>query len=80
MRALGITRVALSRFLNEQTALSAKTAIRLDNAFGADMESLMRMQAATTSPETDGDRAKSTLRGMWPEAVIRSMCLSERKR
>jgi addiction module HigA family antidote len=43
-RALGVTRVALSRLLNEQAALSPEMAIRLDQAFGADMETLMRMQ------------------------------------
>ncbi|QPB24540.1 HigA family addiction module antidote protein (plasmid) [Rhizobium sp. 007] len=42
--ALGIHRVALSRFLNEQAALSPEMAIRLEKAFGADMEYLMRMQ------------------------------------
>ena len=45
-KALGITRVALSRFLNERAALSPEMAIRLDKAFGADMETLMRMQAS----------------------------------
>ena len=45
-RALGITRVALSRFLNERASLSPEMAIRLDKAFGADMETLMRMQSS----------------------------------
>ncbi len=45
-RALGSTLVALSRFLNEQAALSREMAIRLDKAFGADMEMLMRMQGS----------------------------------
>lgn len=45
-KALGITRVALSRFLNERAALSPEMAIRLDKAFGVDMETLMRMQAS----------------------------------
>jgi addiction module HigA family antidote len=45
-QALGITRVALSRFLNEQASLSPEMAIRLDKAFGADMETLMRMQSS----------------------------------
>ena len=45
-RALGVTRVALSRFLNEQASLSPDMAIRLDKAFGADMETLMRMQSS----------------------------------
>lgn len=44
-RALGIHRVALSRFLNEQAALSPEMAIRLEKAFGARMEDLMRMQS-----------------------------------
>lgn len=45
-KALGVTRVALSRVLNGQAALSAEMAIRLDKAFGADMETLLRMQSA----------------------------------
>jgi len=45
-RVLGVTRVALSRVLNGQAALSAEMAIRLDKAFGADMETLLRMQSA----------------------------------
>lgn len=42
--ALGIHRVALSRFLNEQANLSPEMAIRLEKAFGASMVELMRMQ------------------------------------
>ena len=45
-RALGVHRVALSRLINEQASLSPEMAIRLDKAFGADMEELMRMQNA----------------------------------
>lgn len=41
---LGITRQALSGFLNLQTSLSAEMAIRLEKAFGVSMETLMRMQ------------------------------------
>lgn len=43
-QALGVHRVALSRFLNEQASLSAEMAIRLQKAFGANMAELMRMQ------------------------------------
>lgn len=43
--ALGVHRVALSRLINEQAALSAEMAIRLEKAFGADMAALMRMQS-----------------------------------
>nr|WP_188484125.1 HigA family addiction module antitoxin [Marivita lacus] len=42
--ALGVHRVALSRFLNEQAALSPDMAIRLHKALGANFEELMRMQ------------------------------------
>ena len=43
---LGITRQALSTFLNGQSALSPEMAIRLDKAFGVSMETLMRMQCS----------------------------------
>jgi addiction module HigA family antidote len=43
-RALGITRAALSTFLNERSSLSPDMAIRLDKAFGVSMATLMRMQ------------------------------------
>ena len=43
---LGITRQALSSFLNEQSDLSPEMAIRLDKAFGLSMETLMRMQCS----------------------------------
>ena len=62
-KALGVTRVALSRVLNGQAALSAEMAIRLDKAFGADMETLLRMQSAfdiarakAKAPEIDVSR------------------------
>ena len=45
-KALGITRPTLSNFLNEKASLSPEMAIRLDKAFGVDMETLMRMQAS----------------------------------
>ncbi len=42
--ALGLTRTALSRFLNERASLSPDMAIRIEKAFGVPMETLMRMQ------------------------------------
>ena len=45
-RALGITRAALSAFLNERAALSPEMAIRIEKAFGVSMETLMRMQSS----------------------------------
>ena len=43
-RALGITRAALSAFLNERSALSPDMALRIEKAFGVSMDTLMRMQ------------------------------------
>ena len=43
-QALGITRAALSTFLNQRSALSPEMAIRIQKAFGVSMETLMRMQ------------------------------------
>ena len=42
--ALGVTRAALSAFLNEHASLSPGMAIRLEKAFGVSMGTLMRMQ------------------------------------
>jgi addiction module HigA family antidote len=42
--ALGVTRAALSNFLNAKADLSPEMAVRLEKAFGLSMETLMRMQ------------------------------------
>lgn len=41
---LGVTRAALSAFLNGRASLSAEMAIRFEKAFGYPMDILMRMQ------------------------------------
>lgn len=41
---LGVTRPALSALLNGRASMSPEMAIRLDKAFGVNMETLMRMQ------------------------------------
>ncbi|MGY4333593.1 addiction module HigA family antidote [Bradyrhizobium sp. LB7.2] len=43
-RALGVTRAALSAFVNEHSALSPEMALRIEKAFGMSMDALMRMQ------------------------------------
>ena len=43
-KALGITRAALSAFLNEHSSLSPDMALRIEKAFGVSMDTLMRMQ------------------------------------
>jgi antitoxin HigA-1 len=42
--ALGVTRPALSAFLNERAQLSPEMALRIEKAFGVSMDTLMRMQ------------------------------------
>lgn len=42
--ALGVTRPALSAFLNERADLSPDMALRIEKAFGVRMDTLMRMQ------------------------------------
>ena len=43
---LGVSRPTLSNLLNEKVSLSSKMATRLENAFGADSQMLLQMQAA----------------------------------
>jgi addiction module HigA family antidote len=43
-QALGVARPALSALLNERVQLSAEMALRIEKAFGASMDTLMRMQ------------------------------------
>jgi len=42
---LGVRRATLSDFLNSKAALSPEMALRIEKAFGVDMEMLLRMQA-----------------------------------
>jgi addiction module HigA family antidote len=42
---LGVRRANLSDLLNGKAALSAEMALRIEKAFGVDMEMLLRMQA-----------------------------------
>lgn len=41
---LGVTRAALSAFLNERSHLSPDMALRIEKAFSVSMDTLMRMQ------------------------------------
>lgn len=43
-QVLGVTRPALSAFLNERAQLSPEMALRIEKAFGVSMDTLMRMQ------------------------------------
>lgn len=43
--ALGVRTATLSNLLNEKTALSPEMALRIEKAFGLDMDTMLRMQA-----------------------------------
>jgi addiction module HigA family antidote len=45
-KVLGVTRPALSALLNERSSLSPEMALRIEKAFGAKMDTLLRMQTA----------------------------------
>jgi antitoxin HigA-1 len=45
-KVLGVTRPALSALLNGRAALSAEMALRVEKAFGASMDTLLRMQTS----------------------------------
>jgi antitoxin HigA-1 len=45
-KVLGVTRAALSAFLNTRASLSPEMAIRIEKAFGVKMDTLMRMQTS----------------------------------
>ncbi len=45
-KVLGVSRGNLSMLLNERISLSAEMALRLEKAFGVDMELILRMQSA----------------------------------
>lgn len=61
-KALGVTRQALSEFLNCRTSLSADMALRLEKAFGVDMPTLMRMQTAHDIAQARKRQAKIKVR------------------
>lgn len=42
---LGVRRATLSDLINEKAALSPEMALRMEKAFGVDMETMLRMQA-----------------------------------
>ena len=59
---LGVTRATLSTLLNERANLSPEMAVRIEKAFGASMDTLMRRpcRTATTSPRPASGRTAST--------------------
>ena len=51
-RVLHVSRVTLSSLLNARAALSGDMALRIEKAFGPDMDTLLRMQASFDIAQT----------------------------
>ena len=68
-QALGITRAALSAFLNERSALSPDMAIGIEKAFGVSMETLMRMQNSFDIAQARKRETEITVARYVPEAT-----------
>jgi antitoxin HigA-1 len=59
-KILGVSRPALSTLLNARANLSGEMALRIEKAFGVDMDTLMRMQSSYDIARTR--RAEKTVR------------------
>ena len=75
-KVLGVSRPALSTFLNGRSDLSGIMALRIEKAFGVKMDTLMRMQASydiarTAAGRGDQRRALSAHRTTSCSAVAR---------
>ena len=64
-KVLGVGRQALSSLLNGKTALTTKMGLRVEKAFGPNMEHLMRMQLAF-----DLAQARKAERGLRVERYV----------
>ena len=71
-QALGITRAAMSAFLNERAALSPEMAIRIEKAFGVSMETLMRMQNSFDIAQAHKRESEITVARYVPKAPTES--------
>lgn len=61
-KVLGVTRPALSAFLNGRAALSSDMALRIEKAFGPKMDTLMRMQTSYDIAQARSRAAKIRVR------------------
>ena len=65
-RVLGVSRPALSNLLNRNADLSGEMALRIEKAFGVEMDTLMRMQAAYDIAQTRKEAGKIRVRRYQP--------------
>lgn len=67
---LGVTRPALSAFLNGRARLSAEMALRIEKAFGVRMDTLMRMQNAWDIAQARRRESEVEVNGLVPADAI----------
>jgi antitoxin HigA-1 len=68
-RVLGVSRPALSNFLNGKANLSGDMALRIEKAFGPRMETLMRMQSTYVIAQARKREGKIRVRRYQPESA-----------
>jgi addiction module HigA family antidote len=61
-KVLGVSRPALSSLLNGKADLSGEMALRIEKAFGPQMDTLMRMQSAYDIARTRRQQSKIRVR------------------
>jgi addiction module HigA family antidote len=68
-KALGVSRPALSNLLNQHADLSGEMALRIEKAFGVNMDTLMRMQAAYDIAQARKDGSRIRVRRYQPDSA-----------
>ena len=68
-KVLGVSRPALSNLLNQHADLSGEMALRIEKAFGVNMDTLMRMQAAYDIAQARKDASKIRVRRYQPDSA-----------
>ena len=68
-KVLGVSRPALSHLLNQHADLSGEMALRLEKAFGVNMDTLMRMQVAFDIAQARKEAGKIRVRRYQPDAA-----------
>src|SRR5438094_10583253 len=68
-KVLGVSRPALSNLLNRNADLSGEMALRIEKAFGVNMDTLMRMQAAFDIAKTRRREKEIRVRRFHPREV-----------
>ena len=68
-KVLGVSCPALSNLLTQNADISAEMALRIEKAFGVNMDTLMRMQATYDIAQARKDANKIRVRRYQPDAA-----------